>query len=76
MAQFFVLLAFTIIGLVVLFLPSLIELKKPKDNGPRKIVGFEIGIFFHVPKEAEPIAQTLSGAMPVVVFDSLTNLEV
>ncbi len=76
MQQFFELSVIALIVVAMVFLPALIEIKKPKDNGPRKIVGFETGVFLHTRKEPEPIAQTLSGNMPFVTFDFLTNLEV
>ena len=36
------LIAITIISLI-LFMPAFIELKKPKDNGPRQIMGVKLG---------------------------------
>ncbi len=75
MEEFYGFLIFTIALTAALFLPALIELKNPKDSGPRKIVGFETNMFIHATKE-EPVKWSLNGARPIVTFDSLTNIEV
>ncbi|MGD6809395.1 MAG: hypothetical protein ACQCN3_06820 [Candidatus Bathyarchaeia archaeon] len=74
MEQFFVFLVFTAIVVLVLFLPSLFELKKPKDTGPRKIVGFKTGVILPTSNEQAPSKQPLNGNLAAV--DPLTNLEV
>jgi hypothetical protein len=74
MEQFFVFLGFTVVIVLVLFLPALFELKKPKDVGPRKIVGFEHGMLFQAEKELVFSKQPVNGAL--AALDSLPNLEV
>ncbi len=75
MEQFFVFLGFTVAIVLVLFLPAIIELKKPKDIGPRKIVGYKTGVLLQAKKEKELSKQPLNGNLAAAV-DSLTNLEV
>jgi hypothetical protein len=76
MEEFYGFLVFTVILSVALFLPVLIELKKPKDSGPRKIVNFETATFLKAQKEPEMGKQSLSGNKPIFTLDSLTNIEV
>lgn len=73
MEQFFVFLGFTVIIVIVLFVPALIELKKPKDIGPRKIAGFETGLFTQTKKEVFS-KQPVNGSL--AVSDSSSDLEV
>lgn len=60
-------------------MPAIIELKKPRDNGPRKIVGFETAAFIQTNKEPElsmpPVKPPVTGAVPMMTFEALTNLE-
>jgi hypothetical protein len=75
MEQFLGFLFFIIIVGVGLFLPSIIELKKPTDIGPRYIEGVENSIILKKGK-LEPVKHALSVNMSVIVFDYLTNIEV
>ncbi len=75
METFFVFLGFTMIIVLVLFLPVLIELKKPKDIAPRKIVDFKTVLLLQTKKEVAPNNQPLNGTLAAAV-ESLTNLEV
>jgi hypothetical protein len=74
MEPFYVFLGVTVIIALVLFLPALFELKKPKDLGPRKIVGFKTGVLMQS-LEKESFMQPVD--LPLVAaVDSLTNLDV
>jgi hypothetical protein len=75
MEQFIEFLFFTIAIITMLFLPALFELKKPKDNGPRKIVGFEISSFSKNENTSVVVKQSLNRNMPIVILDSIPNLE-
>ncbi|XHH07546.1 MAG: hypothetical protein ACFCUE_08130 [Candidatus Bathyarchaeia archaeon] len=75
MEQFFVFLCFTVIIVIALFTPALLELKKPKDAGPREIVGFKTGVLLQAKREPEFSSKALNANISDV-FDSLTNLEV
>jgi len=72
MEQFFVFIGFTVTIVVILFLPALIELKKPKDVGPRKIVGFET-LLIQAEKELVSSKQPVNS---LSVVESLSDLEV
>jgi len=74
MEPFYVFLVVTVIIALVLFLPALFELKKPKDLGPRKIVGFKTGVLIQS-VEKESVTQPVD--LPLVAtVDSSTNLDV
>jgi hypothetical protein len=76
MEQFIEFLFFTIAIITMLFLPALFELKKPKDNGPRKIVGFEISSFSkNENKSGVVVKQSLNRNRPIAILDSIPNLE-
>ncbi len=75
MEAFFGFLIITLVIVLVLFVPALIELKRPKDNGPRKIAGFQTAPFLRVEKEAEPCMSSKTVIAPVMVFESLFDME-
>jgi hypothetical protein len=60
---------------LILFLPVYIELKKPKDNGPRQIVGVKADTESVLCLEEEINFEAPLTMLPSH-FDALTNLEV
>jgi hypothetical protein len=74
MAQFLEVLFFIIITVIGLFMPSILELKKPTDIGPRYIEGFENSMILK--KGKLPVKHAINMNMSVIVFDYLTNIEV
>jgi hypothetical protein len=76
MEPFFEFLICIISIMVALFLPALIELKKPKDVGPRKIVGFQNVGLLQVQKSLESGKSSKNVNLRAVALDSLTNIEV
>lgn len=70
MEPFIAFLSVTIIITLVLFLPALFELKKPKDLGPRKIAGFNTGVII---KSLEKDSASLPLDVSAAEVNSLTN---
>ncbi len=70
------LIAIAIIS-VILFMPAFIELKKPKDNGPRQIMGVKLGYcgpLLYV--EDEVTLEKVQASTLTLALTMLPNLEV
>lgn len=70
------LIAIAIIS-VILFMPAFIELKKPKDNGPRQIMGVKLGYYrplLYV--EDEVTLEKVQASTLTLALTMLPNLEV
>jgi len=70
------LIAIAIVSLI-LFMPAFIELKKPKDNGPRQIVGVKLGYYGPLPFiEDEVTFDKVQARKLTLALTALPNLEV
>ena len=60
--------------IVVLFLPALLELKKPKNSGPRKIAGTAME---KIPESTDPpkVSQVVKEHIPESLIHALNDLE-
>lgn len=76
MITFLMCLLCIILIILILFLPVYIELKKPKDNGPRQIVGFKADTGSILCLEEEIKFEPPLLTMLALIFDALPNLEV
>ncbi len=77
MFSFYLCLIAIAIVSVILFMPAFIELKKPKDNGPRQIMGDKLGYYrplLYVEDEV-PIEKAQASKL-TLALTMLPNLEV